>query len=503
MPRPAARRTRKLPTKPKKVEEASKPVEEKELSTAAQSVGGNTAESAPEENVARNPTPEDDGDTQPATKENTPVQRRATSRAPSSAGSIIGRHVIPASANKIQRRGTNIGGAGVGGTTPSVKNFDNSIMSNFKFRPRKPSILHLDDDINLDLDLSSDLNSDVFLDSESIDIGEPEAGDEGTPLKVAKEKDRRLSLSENKPTDEEEPTLVKGTQQEDENIEARSSSPLSSPPESDAEVIPSSPLKLTEENLNRLETVSTHTHGDESVPPPESSSPVRSPLRSSELESQSEKEDEVDIDGEGADTTSKASTSKSQRQQKALADHLSTARLRERLLPQRKRRKLLRERAARKNTFDVISDEESENGADEDENEISYIATTKKAKAKANGRRRKASAKDAPIQAEGKENAKLAGSGTTTRKARRRTYGKPRQEEVEAIEETASAEAEENEADDNTEQQQQTREQSPTSASDELARQKKKFEEIWKWDMEFEDVPENDNDVGTGSSQFR
>ncbi|KAI5302979.1 hypothetical protein KEM56_000155 [Ascosphaera pollenicola] len=459
------------------------------------------------------PTPEDGDETHYATKENTPVQRRAASRAPSSAGSAIGRHVIPASANKIQRRGTNIGGAGgAGGTTPSVKNFDNSIMSNFKFRPRKPSILHLDDDANLDLDLSSDLDSDVFLDSASIDIGEPEAGDEGTPLRTTREKERRISLSEQKQTGEEE-VQVKGTQQDDEYTKERSSSPLSSPPPDGAEVVLSSPLKLTEENLNRLETVSSRANEDdddgevsddqtparppppqaedlhESMLPPASSSPIQSPLKSSDIESKSEEEQGDGTEKENVPAQSTRKTSKSKQQRKALADHLSTAHLRERLLPQRKRRKLLRERAARKNTFDVVSDEEEDDRVNEDEDELSYMATTKKTKA--NGRRRNATTRNTSTQAKDKENAKTVDSGTTAKKTRRKTYGKPRPEEAPVAEETGSVVPDQDEADDHNEDE-QTHEQATNSTNDELAKQKRKFEEIWKWNMEFEDVPENE-----------
>ncbi|KAI5294818.1 hypothetical protein KEM52_003098 [Ascosphaera acerosa] len=117
--------------------------------------------------------------------------------------------------------------------TPSVKNFDTSIMSHFKRRARKPSILHLNDDLDLDLDLDTDLDVDLDLSaelgsvafgrtperaalgSESVILGTPDARDEGTPLRgrrkhdadAAETPDRRRASSMGRRV----PALAKGS----------------------------------------------------------------------------------------------------------------------------------------------------------------------------------------------------------------------------------------------------------------------------------------------------
>ncbi|KAI5284928.1 hypothetical protein KEM54_000951 [Ascosphaera aggregata] len=407
-------------------------------------------------------------------------------------------------------------------------------MSNFKVRPRKPSILHFDD-VNFDLDLPSDLNpddddDDVFLDSASIDIGVPEAGDEGTPLKVAKENERRTSLTEEKPLGKENTIHVKGTPKAD-NGKERSSSPLSSPPASDAEDGLSSPLKLTEENLIKLETVSSHAHeeddgGDvsddrtpagplppgiehwhESMLPPASSSSIQSPLRSSQIGGSEANEEGEESTGsqervlKSTKPERTASTSKEQQQQRKPLGHLSTANLRERLLPQRKRRKILRERTTKKNTSDLISDEEQQNEFNNDEEGVSYMAATKSTRSRQ--KRRKVPAKQGSVQVKEHENAGSTNARATGKKGRRKTYGRSQPNEPEAAEASEADQTENDDDDNNTAEQGATNGANTQRMDEELAKQRKKFEEIWKWDMEFEDVPENEQDTVEISSPFR
>ncbi|KAI5299011.1 hypothetical protein KEM55_002683 [Ascosphaera atra] len=604
MPRPAARRTRPAPAKAKaKKQDGTKEqtdnaqteqdqVNRDDGTTEVQQGDGKhhrTTATAEETSstAQQNDTAQQAGRNGP--RDQTPTRERAPSRAPSSAGSAIARHVIPSSANKIQRRGTLVGnaGAGAGGTTPSVRNFETSLLSNMKFRRRKPSILQLDDDDQgLDLDLSSELNSgdeDVFLDSESDGIGEPEAGDEGTPLKVGRDKANvRRSLlggevaveqegiaqrdgeGEREEGEKEKEAVPEGqteaapTSKQDDIELDRSSSPLSSPPASEDERRPSfssteSRPKLTAENLSRFEAApASAEEGEEATParrrsrrlrtppedmhatmlPPASSSPLKSPMKSDSSETDSEsgegeddeeeetEDEEAEGEEEGVDAESSTSKRTAKRKSSSssrraeLRAQLPTAKLREYLLPKRKRRRVMaRQRAAAaaptnaNSTGEGVLDISSDDGDGQEDHDVSiYLPTGKKTRgAKGKGKK---SARQPMHERQRKADADLNASATAgSRKGRRRTYGRSRPEEPEGGEgndaekendehhdnesDASHDEAEEANGDDTAQGHHQ---QSPAATNDELLRQKRKFEEIWKWDMEFEDVPEDEGE---------
>ncbi|KAI5289998.1 hypothetical protein KEM52_000601, partial [Ascosphaera acerosa] len=181
---------------------------------------------------------------------------------------------------------------------------------------------------------------------------------------------------------------------------------------------------------------------------------------------------------------------------------LSTARLREQLLPQRKRQRALRrrQRLAAAGTPELHPSSEAESGpvvVNSDDDELSYVAvTTGRPKAKA--RRGVGARRLAATTGPGKENkgGRAATASTAADRGRRRTYGKRR---AAGDDDVQGQDEHDDRSEDGSAPPPQTEVNDARKVEDELMKQKRKFEEISKWDLEFEDVP----DKGEPSSPYR
>ncbi|GES62731.1 hypothetical protein ATEIFO6365_0005065400 [Aspergillus terreus] len=347
---------------------------------------------------------------------------------------------------------------------PGTPAFENSVLSNFRRRPRQPSILQ----VMQAEDRSSDLDDDDFLGGLS-----PE--DESTPLNMSRGKSLLVqNESPATPSQAPEPSSDSSRKRKrsSANIEIQ---------------VPQSPLALvgntpvgtpTPEVENEVqETGSTVDMPPPPLPPPRSpdvlsqtmappmSSPWGTPHSTGihDLWNHQRKPVTSECGDAGAQASNKPA--------------VSTATLQDRLLPRRRQRPRRRRNV---NTFDVPNDssESDEASAESDQDELSYITTLKSSRS-----RRNRTTKSKPSHAGQKKQTKQKATSKKTYSARNAGNDKEN-EPAEGSSPLSSALDTDALESDST---------SPPDRylSEELRLQAQKFAEVDQWQMEFEDVPES------------
>lgn len=432
--------------------------------------------------------------------------------------------------------------------------FDSSMLSNFKTRSRKPSIMHM-----MEVDLGDDLDDEHFL-------GSPEPDDESTPVQ------RRLSFkpdlhqavddqqrqeqhsqlrSIEQHDQQDEPDYIPNTQPDDpiDNRPMFSDIP-SSPPRRLQDVFgpyPGSepepePANMTSDVVED-DTIGQHHHHHHnpgvllatpprpSQPPidqpqPQSRSHTPEPLTQSMLppisSSPTPPLSERGDDARGATAAADAATTvagtkqphkRQQRKRNRGADgmdngggieHLSTEQLRKVFLPQRKSRRLRNQGVGHGHGHGLEGEDDDDDDDDgdayslkSDEDELSFLPTTKpkpktsRASKEPKGRGRKKATKSVPPPPH-EDNGGGGGAGRFQKKAKntyksRHSLGDPLTAETV---QTAGGEDKENDTPAVDEAATSEKEKAKTR-DDELQRQAKKFADVWKWSMDFEDVKES------------
>lgn len=346
---------------------------------------------------------------------------------------------------------------------PGTPAFENSVLSNFRRRPRQPSILQ----VMQAEDRSSDLDDDDFLGGLS-----PE--DESTPLNVSRGKSLLVqNESPATPSQAPEPSSDSSRKRKrsSANIEIQ---------------VPQSPLALVGNTPVGTPTPAVEDEVQEMgstvdmppppLPPPRSpdvlsqtmappmSSPWGTPLSTSlhDLSNHLRKAATDECGNAGAQASNKPA--------------VSTASLQDRLLPRRRQRPRRRRNV---NTFDVPSDssESDEASAESDQDELSYIATLKSSRS-----RRNRTTKSKPSHAGQKKQAKQKATSKKTYSARNAGNDKEN-EPADGSSPLSALDTDALESDST----------SPPNKylSEELRLQAQKFAEVDQWQMEFEDVPES------------
>ena len=367
--------------------------------------------------------------------------------------------------------------------------FDSSMLSNFRPRPRQPSILHLMDDD--DEENSSDLDSEAFLGS-----FDPE--DESTPLNFNRRK--TLPLEDLLPSPS--PTKKAIEQSQESNGSPSGSAkrrkliavevPATQPdeyPTLTSDQIAAADAAAEDENEEHVQETDAELDlddDDDEIPlpepldrqmspeilsqtmvPPMSSSVTGSPVKSPKKASQ---------------PTPSQACRMSTRQTR-----ISTATLRDNLLPVRRRRRRQRQRAEME-AFDVPSEdeEEADAGRATDEDELSYLPSKgKKGTRKAlRSNKQGANKKIGRSTRSGKEKTTSKSvEATKTRLSRsgkdQVTYSRRRSQDKENDVDEVDSDVPEDIAD---------TEGTLPVRSEELLKAKLKFEEVDRWEMDFEDV---------------
>ncbi|KAL1852925.1 hypothetical protein Plec18167_008942 [Paecilomyces lecythidis] len=352
------------------------------------------------------------------------------------------------------------GDAGV--KVPGTPAFESSMLSNFRRRPRQPSILQM-----MQADGSSDLDDDDFL-------GDLSPQDESTPLGLAK---RELSLPR--------PSVSPSARSLNSSGGKRKHSLI----EDDEPELPSAPSSPTP-------SIGSSNYDNETGP-----ADRPAPAFSAHLEKFSQTM-ELPLSSSPANTQQETNVMSSARPRKgdntsSAQRQMSTAALQENFLPRRRRPR----RAAKKGAnIDILSDD-SEQEYDQDDDELNRVHPKKMAKS-----RRKLLAES--------ENA--TNSGTTKKTTNQR--GRKRQAATNASRSKSSARTssaakaqqrdsatysrqrrdveKENDADASTpsspvsDSQRGNPKPAVSTRSQELEQQAKKFAEIDEWQMDFEDVVE-------------
>ncbi|KAK2762768.1 hypothetical protein FQN54_000942 [Arachnomyces sp. PD_36] len=275
---------------------------------------------------------------------------------------------------------------------PGTPGFESSMLSNFKRRPRQPSILQMMQDGE---DGSSDFDDDDFL-------GKFSPEDESTPLNRTRGKSivpntqsspSQLPSSADSRKRKHSEIQVPRTQSE-----AVEDSSEGSPAPSDDEI------EMSEDDSlplpPRSETPATPEIFSQTLAPPMSSSPVSSPKQTMV---------ENDADSHAAKRSRTQKVSKKTKP----STTVSTAALQENLLPKRRQRRQQPRRFDKATDFDMPDDDSVDEqdgrpeGAASDEDELSYLPTRRP--------RKKALAESTNI-ANGKGKAKKGDKGSKTRK---------------------------------------------------------------------------------------
>lgn len=444
-----------------------------------------------------------------ASRENNGSSRRrpATASRPGSRGQTLGSAIRRGDASsKMQRMAT--------------PGFDSSMLSNFRRRPRQPSILHLmndDGDDGEDGEAgSSDLDSEAFL-------GGFDPDDESTPLNFSKRKPlppvdalpptpsprkkpaaaalpppalpSRPDDSLNKPGGNAASSAEKrkllaveipassraDAQNNDDDDDGDGAVAADYSSDNDSVPLPELPARKTPPEVL-----------SQTMAPPVSSSVVGSPAKGHPQEKES---NQPPVKSKSKSTSNKTG-------------HISTATLREKLLPARRRRRQKRQRPGM-DVFDLASDDDDANGAADDD-ELSRFPTrhkrgpSRKALRSNKTRINKRIDRDAGSQhrahgtAQGKPNGNekqpsvvITATNQLSRPAkdhltysRRSMQGKENNEIYDAP--GSSPSDTDRDAEDTTPTAQRQPYRRVVSA--ELVEQTKKFAEVDRWTMEFEDV---------------
>ncbi|KAJ9301479.1 hypothetical protein DTO271G3_1614 [Paecilomyces variotii] len=366
----------------------------------------------------------------------------------------------------------------IGSKVPGTPAFESSMLSNFRRRPRQPSILQM-----MQADGSSDLDDDDFL-------GDLSPQDESTPLALAK---RELPLPQPSPSPSPSPSALslsfssgkrKRSLIEDEEPElpsARSSvapSIASSDDENERDAS-DRPLPAFSAQLERF---------SQTMEPPMSSSPAQTQQQTDPASSVHPRLSKERV-RKGNDTAS------GQRQ-------MSTAALQENFLPRRRRPRRPVKKGA---NIDILSDN-SEEEANTDDDELNRLPPKKTAKS-----RRKLLAesenatnsgtKQKTTNQRGRKRQAATTSSRTKSSARASSTSKTQQRDsLTYSRRRRDVEKENDEADGSTTSSRRGSVSDPdqgspkpagSSRSRELEEQAKKFAEIDQWEMDFEDVVES------------
>ena len=365
--------------------------------------------------------------------------------------------------------------------------FDSSMLSNFRPRPRQPSILHLMDDNDDDEEEnSSDLDSEAFLGS-----FDPE--DESTPLNF----NRRKTLPvENLPPS---PSPMKKAVERSQSQEVNGS-PLSNAkrrkviavevpgtqpdyPTLTSNQIAAADAAAEDENAEHVQETDAERDLDDddddeiSLPEPldrQTSPEILSQTMIPPMSSS--------VAGSPVKSPNKASHSTPSQTPRTSAKQarISTATLRENLLPVRRRRRPQRQRAGM-GAFDVPSEEdEGDAGRATDEDELSYLPSKgRKGSRKAlRSNKQGANKKIERTTRSAKERTTSKPADATKKTALSRTYSRRSQDKENDVDEDAT---------DAPEAVAQTDGSLPIQ-SEELLKAKLKFKEVDRWQMDFEDV---------------
>ncbi|KAJ9204015.1 hypothetical protein DTO166G4_8410 [Paecilomyces variotii] len=362
----------------------------------------------------------------------------------------------------------------IGSKVPGTPAFESSMLSNFRRRPRQPSILQM-----MQADGSSDLDDDDFL-------GDLSPQDESTPLALAK---RELPLPQPSPSPSAlSLNLSSGKRKrsliEDEEPElpsARSSvapSIVSSDSENERDAS-DRPLPAFSAQLERF---------SQTMAPPMSSSPAQTQQETDTASSvhprlSKERVRKGDDAGSG------------QRQ-------MSTAALQENFLPRRRRP---RRRVKKGADIDILSDN-SEEESDPDDDELNRLPSKKTAKSRrkllaesenatnsgtkqktTNQRGRK---RQTATNASRTKSSTRASSTSKTQQRDSLTYSR-RRRDVEKENDDADVSTTSSRRGSVSDLDQGTPKPAGSSRNRELEEQAKKFAEIDKWEMDFEDVIES------------
>ncbi|EAW06266.1 uncharacterized protein ACLA_079500 [Aspergillus clavatus NRRL 1] len=365
---------------------------------------------------------------------------------------------------------------------PATPGFESSILSNFRRRPRQPSILQMmqADDGSSDL---GDLDDDDFLGGLS-----PE--DESTPLNLSRAKSLLPNDPGSSPTSDNVLPSTGGSRKR-----KRAAEQLQVP-QSPLEIVENTPPgsveiddgeRNTSDRVTRLLEYSEAT--SQAMAPPASSSPLSSPRSSPPMPVE-----------EPLQTITDGKLMLRNQQAKSENAHVSTAALQDRLLPRRRQRHRKRRGGT---TYNVSSDgSEDNNPVDPEEDELSYLPTRKPVRTQQQRKGKPAPLGTVRSQRKKHITTTVASSRLDPRSAsvqlqsivrdsrQPRTYGSQTSggnKENQAFEMSSplSSPLDTDEFDIDS---------SPVKLpaanflSEELKLQAKKFQEVDKWEMDFEDV---------------
>ncbi|KAL1958088.1 hypothetical protein VTO42DRAFT_5128 [Malbranchea cinnamomea] len=377
--------------------------------------------------------------------------------------------------------------------------FDSSMLSNFRPRPRQPSILHLMDD-DEDEDGSSDLDSEAFLGS-----FHPE--DESTPLNLGRRK--TLPPAEALPPSPS-PRKQNAVHQSTPSVKKRRLFAVEVPVlDSDgystlhSDQITAGDAAVDNEEQQQQQPdddAADHSSDDDSIPLPEPLDQQLSPEILSQTMAPPISSSPIFSPPQASTQPSKPTPSQTRR----LSSHqlrISTATLRENLLPLRRRRRQLRPRSGMEQ-FDVPtdSDDEEENaGRAADEDELSYLPNkdgrrrTKKNPLKSNRQGvNKKIERPSRTSRGGKDKGSTAETTWRTWQSRpakaQLTYSRRRSPDKENDDAMEASDVPQDDAPEDA---------SHVICSKELLKAKKFFAEVDQWQMDFEDVS------GEQSSPYR
>ncbi|OKP11028.1 hypothetical protein PENSUB_3549 [Penicillium subrubescens] len=465
MPRPATKRNRL--TKGAKVVK-SKAAERPEQPEQPDQTDSNVAKSPPAESASEN--------LQRTLRSQTPLNQRNEHAIESSpTGSRPGTGSRPPTRSRGYSSTLSFAGrkGDTGSRVPGTPGFENSVLSNFRRRPRQQSILQMmqaEDD-------SLELDDDDFLGGLS-----PE--DESTPLHLSRGKsllirqdDRSQSPQESLPSSGSSRKRKRGEQ-----IQV---------PQSPSVVITNTIVDTVEDTPNPTPDVREQT--------PDVPDETPRPLRFAEILSQTmlpPDSSPMSSIATGPGSPSVISQLGPAAKKSKLPAHLATAVLQEKLLPKRRQRP---RRGRRMDEFDLPSDESDDgmhNEASGDEDELNYLPVRR-------SRRSGSSAKPKPL-GNARDKSKLNNQKQKTRRSKSAPPAKPADAQQPK---RRSRSRKSGDVDKENEQHESPRSSSPLSSppdteaseseaevpprrymSEELRAAAKKFAEVDKWEMEFEDV---------------
>lgn len=414
-----------------------------------------------------------------------------TSRLPGARGQQFASAIRRAgeASSKIQKMGT--------------PGFDSSMLSNFRPRPRQPSILHLMDGDDEDEDGSSDLDSEAFLGS-----FDPE--DESTPLNFNRMKAMPLddlppSPSPKKRAVPQSPQSTQSPQSSTKKrkliaIEVPATQPDEYPTLTSDQIAAADVAAEGEDHVEETDAnvSSDDDDDDDEIPLPEPLDRQRSP----EILSQTmvpPMSSSVTSSPVKSREKAQKPTASQDRRISTKQTRISTATLRDNLLPVRRQRRPQRKRAGME-TFDVPSDDEEEGnaGGATDEDEISYLPSkgTRKGPRKAlRSNKQGANKKIERATRTAKEKKKGPLKPVVEAPSKTRLSSKAGKDQVTYS--RRRSQDKENEADDGEDENEDASD-APDNDGDagiprrrrgeELVKARLKFAEVDQWEMDFEDI---------------